>query len=532
MIIDAKKLSAETPLTARFCILGGGVAGITLARELASVTDNIIVLEAGGELYSMDGQEQYRSEQTESPLLTDTRHSRLRMLGGSSNHWENNTSPLDPIDFQQRSWVSDSGWPISFDDLKPHYPAAGVYCGVGNDGYSRDHWVDELKKTDVVSDSPVLRTSFAKASVPPVRFYASFGKELEESKHVRVIKNATVVDLDFDPLNQKIAHVWFESSPGNRQQVSADVFILCFGGIENARMLLLFNEKYDNSLGNQGGIVGRYFMDHPLARATFLYPFNADVFSLYDSIAQSDGKIVRAFFQFREQQLEKHAITNIRMPVSRVNEYYASDGISSHHIMADALSEGSLPEEFGTHLLNILGDLDMVAEAVYRKKFGKRLFDSAEDFAAFEVAAMIEQTPHPDNRIELGEQRDDYGLKRPRIHWTVKADDKERFWRGMDVFANEIGRLELGRVRLLKERSSRVWGSQLSVGHHHMGTTRMADSPNKGVVDRNLKVHGVNNLYVGGSSVFCTGGHVPPTLTIVALAIRLSKHLSKVGKHE
>ena len=93
--------------------------------------------------------------------------------------------------------------------------------------------------------------------------------------------------------------------------------------------------------------------------------------------------------------------------------------------------------------------------------------------------------------------------------------------------AKGLGGESLGRVRLLKDFSERMWGSQLGFGNHHMGTTRMSSSDKNGVVDSNLKLFGTKNLYILGSSVFPTGGHVPPTLTIVALSVRLAEHLAK-----
>ena len=135
---------------------------------------------------------------------------------------------------------------------------------------------------------------------------------------------------------------------------------------------------------------------------------------------------------------------------------------------------------------------------------------------------MVEQTPNRDSRITLGEKRDRFGIKRTKIDWQLSSSDKEQMWRGLELFANEVGALSLGRVKLLKEREDRIWESQLGYGHHHMGTTRMSDSEKTGVVDASHKVYGTNNFFIGGSSVFATGGHVPPTLTIVAMTIRLA----------
>jgi choline dehydrogenase-like flavoprotein len=170
----------------------------------------------------------------------------------------------------------------------------------------------------------------------------------------------------------------------------------------------------------------------------------------------------------------------------------------------------------------------MVIEAVSRKKFDKKLFDSASDMCCFEMTMMMEQTPHWGNRVRLGNEHDINGVKKIVIDWQLHEEDKQRVWNSLDLVARGVGANNMGRVKVLKERSERLWASQLGFSQHHMGTTKMGTSIDDSVVDKNLKIHNTNNFYVAGSSVFPTGGHVPPTLTITALAIRLARHLEQI----
>lgn len=529
MIIDASSLENGSAYVADVCVMGGGVAGIVLANEL-SKSLNVIVLEAGGEHYTPEAQELYASARPNPNGLPDTRHSRLRFLGGSSNHWENNVSPFEPLDFEKRDWIDNSGWPISYADIEPYYAKAGDYCGVQGDGYQTEYWEKTLSHSRAMPKSKTLTTDIAKASVPPVRFFASHGDSLRQSAAVKIIKNANVVGVDYEKESGKVIKAYFSSKPGKTNSVSAKVFVMCFGGIENARMLLTFNESNDNKLGNQHDNVGRYFMDHPVVRAAHFFAHDTSLFDLYQS-AQLEGRIAVGFFNFQEDFVRKNHLTNMRMPITPQTNYVLSDGISSHHILSDAFSEGELPDNFGTHIMNYIRDIDMVAEATLRKGFSKRFFDSADEIGGYELAVMIEQTPHRDNRIKLSDIKDIFGIKKLEIDWEIKNEDKERFWRGLEFFAQEIAANSLGRVKLLKERSPRVWGNQLGYGHHHMGTTRMSNDYKSGVVDGDQLVYGTRNLFVAGSSVFPTGGHVPPTLTIVATAIRLAKKINKEINH-
>lgn len=530
MLVNGSELNEHASYEADICILGGGVAGIVLARELLGKFKKIILLESGGENYTQEAQDLYAPSTKNKSYYPDPSYSRLRFLGGASNHWENNTSPLDPIDFEKRSWVANSGWPISYKDLEAFYPKAEIYCGVKGNGYNTKEWVKKLGYTDVVSSSKVLETGIAKAAVPGTRFYAVHGQPLVEHSGIEVITFANVVDLDFDEQAQQITKVFFETKPGLRHDVKAKAFIMCFGGIENARMLLTFNKKYKNKIGNYHDNVGRYFMDHPTVRAAHFYPHTSKGLELYTAGPVGDLN-VKGFFEIQKEMLTLHGLSNIRMPIHAASKYDMSDGISSHHILGDAFSSGDLPDNFGMHILNYVKDIDMVVEAVSRKAFNKKLFDDADEMNGYQLAMMLEQTPHKDNRIRLGEKRDPYGIERIEIDWEFKEDDQERMWRALELTANEVGALSLGRIRLLKERSERLMGDQMGYGHHHMGTTRMSEDYKNGVVDAQQKVFGTNNFFIAGSSVFSTGGHVPPTLTIVALTIRLAETIFKEYAH-
>ena len=141
------------------------------------------------------------------------------------------------------------------------------------------------------------------------------------------------------------------------------------------------------------------------------------------------------------------------------------------------------------------------------------------------VSTRIESTPNPDSRVRLGTERDALGMRRVELDWQLTELDKHSVVRMMELLASEFGRTGLGRVRVDVEEGADSWPADLEGGWHHMGTTRMSDDPTRGVVDRDGRVHGVDNLYVAGSSVFATAGSGTPTMTIVALALRLADHL-------
>jgi len=147
----------------------------------------------------------------------------------------------------------------------------------------------------------------------------------------------------------------------------------------------------------------------------------------------------------------------------------------------------------------------------------------------FELFTRMEQSPNPHSRIVLDSDRDELGMPRANLDWRLSAIDKKSIRQLQEIIGEEVGRSEIGRIRLkewLRDKDNNSdWTSALGGGWHNMGTTRMADSPNRGVVDANCKVFGLSNLYMAGSSCFPTSGAANPTLTLLALTYRLSAHL-------
>ncbi len=505
------------------CLVGSGPASITVAHELKDSGLRIIILEGGNENYNHDSQKMY-APAFPPHYYEDTTHDRVRMLGGSSTHWENNTSEYLPSDFLKKDWIQYSGWPISYEDVAAHYPLAAEYCSTGQDSYDSEYWHKSLNISDPVAASHYIRTGIKKSPKQPTRFFKKYHQALAQSPNITIVKNANLKDIEYDPVTKNITSMRFCNYELDGFDVFAKRFIMCLGGIENARFLGIFNEKYENQLGNRYDQVGRYFMDHPLLRAAQLYP-TQDSLGLLKQRAYRDKRFISGFLEHNDESILKHEIVNVRMPLFKASEYKLSTGIESAHVFAQALQDGQLPDHSFSHLWNILRDADMVLEGVSRKKLGKHLFASSSEQNGFETLIMFEQLPHYDNRIWLGQTRDKFGLKRHRVTWKFHDKDIKLGWKSLEIMAAELASTKVGRLRILQEFEERLQKEKLFVCHHHMGTTRMAENEAEGVVDSNQKVFNTNNLFINGSSVFVTGSHIPPTLTITALSIRLAKHI-------
>ena len=169
------------------------------------------------------------------------------------------------------------------------------------------------------------------------------------------------------------------------------------------------------------------------------------------------------------------------------------------------------------HLATILGDLPTAIRGIKEHRAGR----------TGALYTRSEQSPNPDSRVTLSDQRDRFGLPRAKLTWRLNSLDKLTVRKSVELIAQEFERLHIGRVtpdRWLVS-DDRTWPDFVRGGYHHLGTTRMGSNPRTSVVNSDCRVHGLANLYVAGSSVFPTGSHVNPTLTITALALRLAQHL-------
>jgi choline dehydrogenase-like flavoprotein len=242
-----------------------------------------------------------------------------------------------------------------------------------------------------------------------------------------------------------------------------------------------------------------------------------------------------------EEVMRSRQLLNSYLILVPKSKLYESQAIKSLLVLLSSIRRGKMPKDAIAHLSKAINGIDDVAPYLYRRAFklkelpyslkqgGWSLLQGNEKrFAAFEVWAAIEQIPHPDLRVMLGDDRDRLGLRKLQpLCWRWHDLEIESLVRLQELFAQEIARARLGQFQSWLELDGCI-KPRCNGGNHHMGTTRMHIDPQQGVVDENCRVHGISNLFIAGSSVFPTGGAANPTLTIVALAIRLADRIKQV----
>lgn len=530
MFLDARQLPAGTGLETELCIVGAGAAGITLAHALRDAGFRVLLLESGGFELEPETQALYEGENRGVPDF-DLDVCRLRMFGGSTNHWAGWCRPLEPTDFTPANPGDPRAWPMSRADLEPYYRRAQVLCELGPYNYDDlTPWLTAGGLSVPSFDPRKLKTALFQVS-PPTHFGATYHDALEKSGNVTVCLHANVLEVRTNETSGQALGVRARTLDGPPFEVTARIVVLAAGGLENARLLLLSNRVQPAGLGNGHDVVGRYFMDHPWITGAGFAAFATPAPDLRFYLDETSVLGTSVFGALTPGAAEP-GIGGFRVvprPSRRVVE-----GVDSLRAIGQGLGSARLPPDgFWHHLGRVLADFDAVADAAYKTMFGARKgpFDVSEPGSGPIVGANldinVEQFPDPASRVTLSHARDALGQNRIALDWRPGETEKRTIRRALELVAEEFGRLGLGRVRISSMPEGAVWPSTVQGSRHHIGTTRMSDNPRTGVVDANGRVHGVANLYIAGSSVFPGSGFANPTLTIVALALRLSEELRR-----
>lgn len=539
MFCDAREGEDGKVLQSTVCIIGGGAAGISMALEFERRGIDAIVLESGGFKPDFETMDLHRGENVGIPYEFGDEF-RSRFLGGGSNCWGGWCRPFDAEDFRPRDWVPHSGWPFGLDELLPYYERAHPVLRLGPVNYDMDYWVKAINRHDVrrmpLPSGEVLDgvSQFS----PPMRFGKAYRKTLKNAKHVRVFLYANVVDIETDPTGQTVRRVHTQTLSGRRMVVEARQFVLATGGIENARVLLASNKTHRSGLGNVNDLVGRYFMDHPrlkLGKITLREPWRRN--KLYDAMFHYQNRIVAAQGTRIAAQLTVSHEVQRRERLLNGRIWFLSIFPGEGTNAADALirmkfrlhgkvdPHHSFLRDLSTMLSEPLNTANFIAARQLQPVgFLKEMHFQMIKEARFQM--ICEPTPNPDSRVMLSESRDQLGMPRARVDWRPDDQVKHTFDRSLAIVAKELVSAGIADVTLDPPLMDQDWPASLEGTWHHMGTTRMHDSPKQGVVDRNCRIHGMANMFVAGSSVFPTAGANFPTFTLVALALRLSDHIA------
>jgi choline dehydrogenase-like flavoprotein len=524
VLIDARTMRDGARIECDIVIVGAGAAGLTIARQFIGSGRNVCLVESGGFDLDPATQALYEGGNVGLPYFSlDV--CRLRYFGGSTNHWGGACVPFKRRDFEERSWLPHSGWPISLEDVQPYIDRAIAFLELPEEGWDVGRWEQKTGEHAFGFDPAKLLTMVV--LIRRVRMGPMLRQEFEQAQAIHVYLNANAVEIETTDTAAHVTGVRVRTLAGNRLDFVGKLVVLALGGIENPRLLLLSNRVQSEGLGNGHDVVGRYFMEHARCRGGIIQPASPGVdIGFYRQVWFGDREYgIAAGWTLPPELYEAEQIAPVIFDIGVVYDpAYESAGVRSLQHMKSALVKRQLPDDLMADVGNLLGDFGALAGLAFdRVRYGHPPVEQID------VKPLIISTPNPDSRVLLGDQMDALGCRRVELDWRLTGFDKRSARRGLEVVATEIGRLEIGRMKIVLDDDDTTWPDDLEGVNHHLGTTRMHDDPRRGVVDRDCKVHGIDNLYIAGSSVFPTAGTGTPTMMIIALALRLADHLKALA---
>jgi len=540
MHIDARSIQQDEVITADLCIAGAGVAGVTLAREFIQSEASVVLLESGGVCPDRQMQGLLWGENI-GHAYYPLDNARSSGFGGSAHKWmiclpENRLGarlhPLDEIDFLERSWVPDSGWPFNRAHLDPYYRRAQAVCLSGKYRYDAADW-EESAKPRLPFDSRKVETAIFHF-LDRRAFVRDYLDHIKGSNAVRLLTHATLLEIESGSNRREISGFRIGTPCGNRFRVVARHYILSLGAVECAHTLLLSQKERTAGIGNQHDLVGRYFMEHPHLWSGRWIPspqLDLKKLGLY-RLHSSKGTPIMGKLTTTQDVQREAKLLNYCVSIHPKVRRYTRDVVPSWPIdnwpllkpngdgpvqaVESQVKRSISPERLKSAVTKQL------REAGYHL-LGGMLERYRRESVVFTLNHMSEQAPNPDSRVLLSDEKDFFGRNRVRLDWRLSEMDLQSIIASQEIIDAELRRIGAGRLEI--DRDTERVEQGIHGGWHHMGTTRMHRDPRKGVVDPNSKVHETANLYIAGPSVFPTGGYANPILTTVALAIRLADHL-------
>jgi len=524
-------------LETEICIVGSGVAGITIAREFLDTDTNVIVLESGGTGQNRFVRELCKGENIGMPYWA-LDFVRQRQLGGTAaGMWflklfdgrkGLRLRPLDEIDYEKREGIPYSGWPISFDDIHPYYHKTDILFETNNGTpWDLEQDVGHFSRPGTGMQSVNFKLS------PSELFEEKYPKLLREAENIRIILESTALEIRTTDDGNTVVDIRVSRPDRTEFSIRAKYFVIATGGLEAPRLLLLSQGNKTCGIGNDYGNVGRYFMEHPHFVSGTIVPTDR---ALFNGQSPYFFKEYAGVTQLAKLTLKQSLIKasgslnfciNLSPGISDDHRLRQSKGFDAVRVLRSHLAGGSLPNSMGTVSTDILKGLPLIAREglrfginKVREKFGNPLPPKH-----FDLFYMTEQIPNPDSRVTLGEHLDAFGQPRLKLDWKVSAEDISNILESQKILGKQLEESGLG--KLVPDEYTDMPPPGIRGGYHHMGTTRMSDNPHDGVVDKNCKIHGLSNLFVAGSSVFPTVGYANPTFTIGAFSLRLADHLKE-----
>lgn len=512
-----KPSGGNEPLTV---IVGSGAIGLYAASELAKCGKRVLVVESGGTHLGGFAAESYASLGVPHDGISVARS---RSLGGTTNLWGGQLVEFQPADFNGRDWLPGSGWPVKYEEIAPFYRKAYENLGLPQETHDDDAvWKSVSAERPRIGDEfEVFLTRWLK--IPS--FAVMYAKQYETSEKFSVLTGYTVVG--YDGSGDRITGVRMMDMAGKLHTIAGDTFILAAGTIENSRLLLsAASDKSWPCPWRQNQNIGKYFLDHLGCKAATVKP--NDTRKFFDTFCTiwRGGHKYQPKFRLRNEVLMRDPILNIQGLFGF--ESSVSENLLYLKQFVKAAVYSRKIDNLGDVFKNVSACSKYLVPLMWRYVRDHRVF--VPSASKISLLLQAEQAPVAESCIRLDRSATDaYGLPRVTLDWRMGGNEQSsiaEFTRRADAALRRAGLATLEIDPALKAMDPGFMTTAKDT-YHQAGGTVMGDSAREAVVDRNLKVFGTENFYVGGASTFRTVSNANTTFTALAFATRLVEHLGK-----
>lgn len=548
MIIDACDGLEGQLFSADLCIVGAGAAGISMALQFIDTKFDVLVLESGGLEAEPDAQALYEGTVQDEKLHSPPNRYRERRFGGTTTIWGGRCMPFDPIDFEKRKYIPNSGWPLDYESLVSFYARANRLCEAGEFSYDAPQALRGNDRPIIAGfEGNYFTTNTLERFSCPTDFGARYGNKLRDAGNVTVLLHANVTAINLHAPGRQVESLSIQTLSGKRLQARAKHYVLATGGLEVARLMLASRDVQANGIGNDRDLVGRYYMCHlagTIGSIKISRPFD-DVNHSYR--LSDDGTYCRRRLALKPEVQRDQKLGNF---IARLHHPRITDPAHRNAVLSALyLGKAFISYEYGKrlhgeervswatwlqHVRNVSRrplDLATFAWHLFRdrkladRKFPSIIIKSKANLYSLDFHA--EQQPNYSSRVSLGAEVDALGMPRLNIDWRYTRGDVDTVQRSLALLGEDFRQSGVGIFDCdpaMVEFEMTRYGAY---GGHHIGTARMGNDPSSSVVDADCRVHGIGNLFVNGAATFPTSSQANPTLTLVALSLRMAEHLKK-----